>query len=288
MDTSISHILVPVDYSDKSVYGLQLAAKLNKSLKGKITVVNVLKGVDPIWSEFFSPTEREILLEKLQLHLRQFTANYVVEAVECVIAKGPLCGTILELAEQVNATLIVMGTSRADNIKKQIIGTNALRIVSESKCPVITIKSTPQGVDIKRLVLPLDISKETREKTVDAVNLARKLGADIKVVSAYTFNDDLIYSKLEAQLVQVVDYIQSHGIECTGQILKVSDRAEAVLKFIEENLGDMVLITTHQQLEVVHSFLGSFAKDIISQAKVPVMSIVPKIKHYLELTLPST
>jgi nucleotide-binding universal stress UspA family protein len=288
MDTSISHILVPVDYSDKSVYGLQLAAKINKLYKGKITVINVLKGVDPIWSEFFSPTERENLLEKLQLHLRQFAGNYVSGSVECVIAKGPLCGTILETAEKINATLIVMGTSRAENIKKHIIGTNALRIVSEAKCPVITTKSAPHGIDIKRLILPLDISKETREKTVDAVNIAKKLGADIKVVSAYTFNDELIYSKLEAQLVQVVDYIKSHGVHCTGQILKVSNRAEAVLKFIDESIGDMVVITTHQQLEVVHSFLGSFAKDIISHAKVPVVSIVPKIKHYLELTLPST
>lgn len=291
MDTSISHILVPVDYSDKSVYGLQLAAKLNKFYNGKITVINVLKGVDPIWSDFFSPTERENLLEKLKQHLRQFTNSYISDVrdnVDCIICKGTLCSTILETAEKIGATMIVMGTSRADNIKKQIIGTNALRIVSEAKCPVITTKSAPQGVDIKRLILPLDISKETREKTKDTVNLAKKLGADIKVVSAYTFDDELIYSKLEAQLSQVVEYIKSHGIVCTGKILKVNDRSEAVLKYIDENLGDMIVITTHQQLEVVNSFVGSFAKDMISHAKVPVMSVVPKIKHYLELTLPST
>jgi nucleotide-binding universal stress UspA family protein len=41
-----------------------------------------------------------------------------------------------------------MGTSRADNIKKHIIGTNALRIVSEAKCPVITTKSA-----LKELIL---------------------------------------------------------------------------------------------------------------------------------------
>jgi nucleotide-binding universal stress UspA family protein len=108
------------------------------------------------------------------------------------------------------------------------------------------------------------------------------------VVSAYTFDDDLIYARLSAQLDQVVNFIKEHGIVCSGKILKVNDRAEAVLKFIDENNGDMVVITTHQQLEVVHSFMGSFAKSMISQAKVPVMSIVPKIKHYLELTLPST
>ena len=289
MDAPISHILVPVDYSDKSVYGLQLAAKLNKFLNGKITVINVLKGVDPIWSDFFSPVERENLLGKLKLHLQQFAGRYIPDVpLECLVEKGRFCETIMENAEKLGVTLIVMGTSRADNIKKHIIGTNALRIVSEAKCPVITTKAAPQGVDIKRLILPLDISKETREKTVDAVHLAKKLGADIKVVSAYTFDDELIYARLTAQLDQVVSFIKGHGIPCTGQILKVSDHQEAVLKYIDDNLGDMVVITTHQQLEVVHSFMGSFAKGMISHSKVPVMSIVPNIKHYLELKLPST
>jgi len=288
MDAPISHMLVPVDYSDKSVYGLQLAAKLNKNLKGKITVINVLKGVDTIWSDFFSPVERDAHLERLRIHLGQFASRYIDGPVECLVEKGKLCDTIMETAEKLGVTLIVMGTSRADNIKKHIIGTNALRIVSEAKCPVITTKSAPQGIDIKRLILPLDISKETREKAVDAVQLAKKLGANIQVVSAYTFDDDLIYARLSAQLDQVVNFIKEHGIVCSRKILKVNDRAEAVLKFIDENNGDMVVITTHQQLEVVHSFMGSFAKSMISQAKVPVMSIVPKIKHYLELTLPST
>ena len=48
MEASISHLLVPVDYSDKSVFGLKYAARLNKVLNGRITVLNVIKGVDPI------------------------------------------------------------------------------------------------------------------------------------------------------------------------------------------------------------------------------------------------
>ena len=46
MEAALSHLLVPVDYSDKSVFGLKYAAKLNKVLKGKITFINVIKGVD--------------------------------------------------------------------------------------------------------------------------------------------------------------------------------------------------------------------------------------------------
>lgn len=290
MEAALSHLLVPVDYSDKSVFGLKYAVKLNKVLKGKITFINVIKGVDPIWSEFFTNVEREILLKKLQDHLHNFvTKNSDISEGEydCLIAKGKLCDTIMQTAESLKASAIVMGTSHADNIKKKIIGTNALRIVSEAKCPVITIKAEPDNAPIKRLILPLDISKETREKVVDSVDIARKLDAEILVVSAYSFDDELIFKKMQQQQDQVVKYITDRGINCSAQLLKVDDNVDGVLNFIDTNKGDMVIITTHQQLEIVTSFVGSFAKSIVSRAKVPVMSIVPRNKYNVIFKIPA-
>lgn len=290
MEVTLSHLLVPIDYSDKSVFGLKYAVKLNKTLNGKITFVNVIKGVDPIWSDFFTDVERDILLKKLQDHMRNFVHKSVDiddSQFDCLIAKGKLCDTIMQTAKSLNASAIIMGTSHADNIKKLIIGTNALRVVSEAQCPVITIKCEPKDSDIKRIILPLDISKETREKVVDAVDIAKKLNAEIMVVSAYTFNDELLYKKLRQQQDQVVNYITERGIKCTGNLFKTDDQVDGVLDFIDSNNGDMVIITTHQQLEIVTSFLGSFAKSIVSKAKVPVMSIVPHNKYNVIFKTPA-
>ena len=290
MEASISHLLVPVDYSDKSVFGLKYAVKLNKVLNGKITFLNVIKGVDPIWSEFFTDVEREILLKKLRDHLHSFVlknAEIDESQFDCVIAKGKLCDTIMQTAESLNVSAIIMGTSRADNIKKMIIGTNALRVVSEAKCPVITIKGEPSTTEIKRLILPLDISKETREKVMDAVDIAKKFGAEVLVVSAYTFDDELVYNKLRQQQDQVVKFITDRGIKCSGSLFRTGDQVGGVLGFIDENKGDMVIITTHQQLEIVNSFVGSFAKSIISKSKIPVMSIVPRNKYNVIFKIPA-
>lgn len=283
-------MLVPVDYSDKSVFGLKYAVKLNKVLNGKITFLNVIKGVDPIWSEFFTDVEREILLKKLRDHLRGFVlknANISESQFDCLIAKGKLCDTIMQTAESLNVNAIIMGTSHADNIKKKIIGTNALRVVSEAKCPVITIKGEPSLADIKRLILPLDISKETREKVVDTVDIAKKLDAEVFVVSAYTFEDELIYTKLRQQQEQVVKYITERGIKCSGSLFRTDNQVDGVLDFIKAKKGDMVIITTHQQLEIVTSFVGSFAKSIISKSEIPVMSIVPRNKYNVIFKIPA-
>ncbi len=291
MNTSMSHILVPVDYSDKAVFGLEMANVLIKKYGGKVTVINVLKGVDPIWSDFFTDDERDRLLEKLKKHLENFSRKYLIDQnteIDFVIGRGRLCDTILQMVDERNVTSIVMGTSTVDNIKKRIIGTNALRVVTEAKCPVITIKEHPKSNNVERIILPLDLTKETREKTVDAVALAIKFNAAIHVVSAQTFTDDSIHKRLELQLNQVVRFIEKHNVPCTGEILKVNDRVDGVLNFIDEKKGDLIVITTHQQLEFVNSYMGSFAKSIIRSANIPVMSIVPKIKHHVVFSMPAT
>lgn len=291
MDATTKHILVPVDFSDKAVYGLQMAANLLENSGGEVTVINVLKGVDPIWSDFFSDDERLSLLEKLKKHLQNFTEKHIdcnKYNVTCVIEKGKLCDTILQKADELNISVIVMGTSTIDNIKKRIIGTNALRIVSEAKCPVITLKQEPVKNSINRIILPLDVTKESREKATNAVQLAKEYGAEIFMVSAYTINDEIILRKLETQQKQVVDYIKNYNVKVTANLLKVGDRVDGVLDYINQNEGDIILITTHQQLEIVSKFLGSFAQSIIKESKIPVMSMVPKLKHFVVFQLPAS
>ena len=289
MDATTSHILVPVDYSEKAVYGLQMASNLVQKFGGKITTIHVLKGVDPIWSDFFTDDERTVLLDKFRNRLEQFSRSYLRGngyELNCMISKGKLCETILDTADKIGVNLIVMGTSTVDNIKKWVIGTNALRVVTEAKCPVITIKGTPKTSEIKNIVLPLDITKETREKTVEAVHLAKLYQAKIHVVSAYTIEIESNIRKLEAQMEQVMNFIRNHQVECSGEILKVKVRVDGVLKYIKEKNADLIVITTHQQLEIVNSFMGSFAKSIVRGANVPVLSMVPKINHYVVFTMP--
>jgi nucleotide-binding universal stress UspA family protein len=291
MDATTNHILVPVDYSDKSVFGLQMAAKLLHLFGGKVTIINVVKGVDPIWSDFFTELERELWLKKLNSHLKQFAGRYIDASkfeMECLVIKGKLCETILKTADEIHASFIVMGTSTIDNIKKWIIGTNALRIVTEAKCPVITLKEAPSKDAIRKIILPMDFSKESREKVVKAVHWAKLFGAEIHVISAYSTNDDSIFTRLQNQQKQVVKFIEDHQVPFVAHLIKVNDTVDGILDYVAKNQGDIMVITTHQQLEIVNSFLGSFAKSMMRGANIPIISMVPTIKHNLIFKMPAT
>src|SRR3990172_5473526 len=78
---------------------------------------------------------------------------------------------IVELAGMINADFIFMGTSGSMGIMK-FIGSNTLRVIRESNIPVISVKGKHHRKGCRNIVLPLDVTKETREKVSKAIWLS--------------------------------------------------------------------------------------------------------------------
>ena len=89
---------------------------------------------------------------------------------------------------------------------------------------------------------------------------------------------------------QVKEFISEAGIEIETEYryYNSGSRDEKLVEFIQEKEGDIVIITTHQQPEIIRFFLGSFAKEVMHSAPVPVLSIVPKGTFKTLMTMPGT
>ncbi len=280
MEKKDPKILVPVDFSDKSKEGIYQAIQLAKVSGAKIYLLHVIRENLPPW-HFMDDKEKEnqvVSIEQALVNEAEELSNEKPPAFSPIVRKGKLCDTILDEASKLNVETIVMGTSTADNIKKKIVGSNALRIITESQVPVVTVKRGCASKNVDNIILPLDLSKETREKVTDAVRLARQYDAKIYAVSFSSTRDEGVVGQLKGQLRQVHDFVEKEGIEIESdfQFYDDSDRIDKLLDYIQDKNGDIVLITTHQQPEIVRFFLGSFAKEVIHGAPVPVLSILPK------------
>lgn len=107
-----------------------------------------------------------------------------------------------------------MGTNGSVGFKK-FIGSNALRVIREAPCPVITIKGKKHRTGCKNIILPLDLTKETKEKVSKAIEIANLFGSTINLVSVLTTDDEFIVNKLKRQMNQVHEFIVEHNIPCT-------------------------------------------------------------------------
>ena len=278
-----SKILVPVGLSDQAFIALEQAVNLAVKIQCSITVLSVLDSSASIYKllnkddQFGSAIETQLKV-KLESLIKPYEKK-LDSNIEILISKGKVYKEIINTASLINVDMIVMGADGADsNIRKKIMGSNASRVVSGSDIPVITIIGKKHRKGCAKILLPLDFSKETKEKVNFAINFAKVFDSEIIVFSAVFSKDEFISNKLMRNLDQVKWFIENQGIKCSGEINKFSKNttlSKSVLDFSDIINPDLIIIMTQSESHFLSHFIGSTAQSIINNSEAPVLSITP-------------
>lgn len=283
MNTTKKIILVPLDFSQQSLVALHHAELVTRVLEGELYIIHVVDEPGAI-SSFFSNVDMDEVSEKIWEKMSELESQIVSRGIKAhsMVARGKIYEEVVRTAELIGASFIVMGTNGADGIMKRFIGSNALRVVRESRVPVISLKGKPKQDGFKNIVLPLDLTKETREKVNKAIELSRQFGAFIHVVSILLTEDEEVVNKLRMQLNQVEAFLTKADVSHSAEIVKVSEKAkdlsEAVMDYANKVGGDLLMIMTQQEVEFSERFIGSAAQELINNSEIPVCSIIPQVK----------
>ncbi len=280
MEYPQNHVLIPIDFSEQTYIALSQSYNIARHANAQINLVHVID--DERFSFFKSLLSKhedldneieQAALTKLQ-ELAENAAKESGLLVNAIIARGKPYEEIVRMAEKLECKFIIMGTNGSVGIKR-FIGSNALRVIKEAMCPVITIKGKTHAHGCKTIVLPLDMTQETREKVSKAVEIAKFFGSTIKVLAVFTSDDEFINNKLSRQLDQVSDFIAEKGVSCTADSVKGSDVAEEVIKYAEKVKADLTMIMTQKEMNWTDLFIGSAAQEVINNSDNPVLSIRP-------------
>ena len=280
MSIVTSRILIPIGFSDQSMIALGQGFNLAKIKKSEIILLSVIENQKKIESLFLDDKTHELqqkVNDKLVEVGKQYAAEYDIH-VETMVAKGRVYEKIIEVAEMVNADLIVMGTNGTPKgVLKKVIGTNAERVVRLAHCPVITLKGKDHRNGCENIILPLDLGKQTKEKVTLAIEYARYWDATIRVVSILLRDKQEIKDKLVRNLNQVEKFISDADVECSSELLEIEKGkglVKSILDYGRKFESDLILIMTREE-DVFSNKLGTVAREIIYQSEIPVMSIKP-------------
>ena len=143
----VTRILISTDGSESSIRAAEYGINIAKTLGAQLMVVYVIDSV--VLDEartFFKAGEQEDVERKLK-QAGQGCVNYVLglaekEGVKAAssIAKGIPFEQIVNLAEESNVGLIVMGTHGRRGPDRILIGSVAERVIEYSPCPVLVVK----------------------------------------------------------------------------------------------------------------------------------------------------
>ena len=101
------------------------------------------------------------------------------------LEEGQPASRILEVATQEAADLLVVGTHGRTGIERLVLGSLADRMVRQASCPVLTVRSTPEGGprrEIRRICYATDFSPTARAAWPWVVALASAAGAKVDLV----------------------------------------------------------------------------------------------------------
>jgi nucleotide-binding universal stress UspA family protein len=257
MDTSFKHILVPVDGSAQSMVAFRSAVAFAQKFGSELTAVHIEENSD-----------EEGLKAKLGPHSQGVSYRYVHKS-------GSVFKGILSASEEIEASLIIMGTHGVTGFQEFWMGSNAYKVVSSAKCPVLTMREEKTS-DIRTVVMPIDTSFESRQKAPYAVALAKKFGATIHVLGVSVDKDKETEYQVAAYTRQVLHSFDEEGINYVhetrlgGNITNITQEYAASVK------ADVILIMTEQEPQIGSFFLGKFAQQMVNHSLVPVMSIAPR------------
>lgn len=262
MSKSTNAILVPIDETEQTTIALNQSYNLARHTDSKIVLLSVEE--DAISS---------LSVQRKLAELAKEAAAKSGQPVETMIRKGNVYEQIHKVADVINP-LVLMGLTSKLSFN-QALKKNAFKMVRESKSPVMTIRGKQIKGEYKTILLPLDLTKESREKVDRGIELARRFGSTIRVISVLTQPNEEAENKLIAYSNQVWKYLRSHNIRSTVKLVRGHHPAQMILEYANQIDADLILLTSKTAPNVREFFTGTVAEQIISESEIPVLTYHP-------------
>lgn len=276
-------IIITTDFSETSILAIKHGASLAKCCSGEVYLLHI---ISKHWEQFsvFTPNVTVDSIEKGSSAVQAKMAELASEirrdygvTVTTAVSTGSPTTEIVKFAKEIGAGMIVMGTHGYSAWEDLTIGSNALKVITKSPCPVLTMSQYATKLGYKNVVLPIDNSAHSRQKVVLTLELAKRFGAQVSIVGVLASNETDEKGDMEVMLRQVETAAKDQGLTYTTKLIEnVSNRAVAIVNYCNEINGDLITIMTDQDAEVSGFFLGPFALQVIHHSKVPVLSIKPE------------
>jgi nucleotide-binding universal stress UspA family protein len=195
---------------------------------------------------------------------------------EILIESGNISTQIVDAADKIKASIIVMGTHGISGFAEFFIGSNAYKVATQSSCPVLTVQRHTTRKGFKNIVLPVDDSHASRQKVLHAVEFAKHYGSIVHLVELMPDNDPGTVRKFEVIKKQLNDYLEAHDIPKKNKVLVGDNFAKLTMKYANDNDADLIMIMTEQDESITGFIMGPTAQQVVNHSQVPVLSITPE------------
>lgn len=264
-------IIVPWDFSPVAENALEHAIKMAETVGGSITLLHLVK------------KQKEVSGAFKNLNRVAENAKHKFESIsEVLVRVGNIFDSINDIATELNAKMIIMGTHGITGMQKYT-GSKALKVIAGTQIPFMVVQARPVERTLRNVILPIDDRKEIREKMNQVRFLSKLFDVTFHLCIPMAQQVEGVKKRLNNNVNFVKSYMKQFKIDYEEHRFEaVKEVTIAVDLLIERINPDLVLIITTKDIAATDYLLGAEEQKIIAnQHKVPVMCISPaRAKRY--------
>jgi len=276
MLTSYQNLLVAVDGSLASLHAVEAACRLAPS---GLVVAAVAPPLQPAGrgGKLLPPLSLESASQALEK--AQGIAAYHHRPIEAVALGGEPHARLVDLAKERGCDLIVMGRKGAARPDKALMGSTVARVIGFAPLDVLVVPTEAKG-ELKRILVPLDGSRFSKEALTRALALAGEQQGELLAVSVLdapaSFTHEVpdvaqeILAGLEKLVGDAASKAAAQGVPCHTGVYQGS-AYRAIVDAAGQNQADLIVMGSHGRTGLKRLLMGSVTERVIGYAECPVL-----------------
>ena len=217
-----------------------------------------------------------------------FARSRGADVVQTHLRRAVPARAILDVAEEVNAGLIAMGSRGLGTVRRLVMGSVSETVVHQANMPVLVMRGHAIAWPPRRLVVGDDGSPGALAALRLAGDVARLFGSELIVVRAVVRLQDTLRDTLDQALEtrvgdDVLEYAQGELEDHVGALdprvaalakvrISVEDPAQALLQAAAEVAGGGIVVVGSRGLGLVQRLrFGSVSTRVLRAAGGPVL-----------------
>ena len=279
----MKQIIVAIDFSRCSLHALEYTIVLANRIESNILLVWVdnTRSDESVYPDVMTGSRKEIS-DSFEEIIAKYHDQLKPGEITYKIRKGKVHIEVANQAKYSDAMLVIAGTHGVSGFEEFWIGSNAYRIVTYAPCPVITVRTDFDfQKDIKKIVVPIDSSLETRQKLPFSTKIAAYFNSEIHIVSLYSTTIKAVRQKVDNYTLQVKKYLQEENVNFIVEAIDAENVTNSIINYAKEIDADIIAIMTEQELTTANLFLGAYAQQMVNHSPIPVLNI--HAKEYIRI-----
>jgi universal stress protein E len=281
-------ILFATEFRPSCESAIRMTASLVQRFGAQVTVLGVRESFAD------GPADHPMLREECEILFQQVLHRFQdleIPVVHSLLKTGPVAGTIVEIAAEMDVDLIVLGAGKNTTYHAFHVGAVTQAVIEQATQPVLAVYPSLSeellANPFRTIVCPLDHSEVSRRGLLNAIQLAKAYGSkllllsiipDVSWLTAMNETRELTEVKIkferqwyeeQQKFVAATDF---QGVAYTQEVLAGVPH-EQIIAVAKTQEADLIAMGATGRSGLVKTLLGSTTRRVIRELPCSLLTV---------------